>query len=222
MRSIYLLTAPKGNKPVGRPRVKGAKRDTPEQVVAKTKERTRLRVSWYGGGERNVAVVSETAHWYKAGQGLVALRWVYVHDLSGSHRDEYFFSTDVNMPAKELIETYVRRWNLETTFQEMRSYIGLETTRGWQKKTVLRVGPCLFGLYSVVVCLYSQLPAKYGRQRGVDWAGKTGVTFSDAMTAVRRWLWVEWVFRAAGQSDSFANLPEGFQSLLLNGLAPAA
>jgi hypothetical protein len=212
----------KGNKPVGRPRVKGAKRDTPEQVVAKTKERTRLRVSWYGGGERNVAVVSETAHWYKAGQGLVALRWVYVHDLSGSHRDEYFFSTDVNMPAKELIETYVRRWNLETTFQDMRSYIGLETTRGWQKKTVLRVGPCLFGLYSVVVCLYSQLPAKYVRQRGVDWVGKTGVTFSDAMTAVRRWLWVEWVFRAAGQSDSFANLPEGFQSLLLNGLAPAA
>jgi hypothetical protein len=212
----------KGKKPVGRPRVKGAKQDPPEQVVAKTKERLHLRVSWYGGGERDVAVVSETGHWYKAGQGLVTLRWVYVHDLTGSHRDEYFFSTDVNMTAKALIETYVRRWNLETTFQEMRSYVGLETTRGWKKETVLRVGPCLFGLYSVVVCLYSQLPAQDRQQRGVDWAGKTGVTFSDAMTAVRRWLWVAWVFRAAGQSEAFAKLPTEFQSLLLNGLAPAA
>jgi hypothetical protein len=96
----------KGKKPVGRPRVKGAKQDPPEQVVAKTKERLHLRVSWYGGGERDVAVVSETGHWYKAGQGLVTLRWVYVHDLTGSHRDEYFFSTDVNMTAKALIETW--------------------------------------------------------------------------------------------------------------------
>lgn len=210
-----------GKKPVGRPRVKGAKRDTPEQAVGKAKERTHLRVAWYGGGKRDVEVVSETGHWYKAGQGLVEVRWVYVHDLSGTHRDEYFFSTDVSMSAQLIIETYARRWNLETTFQEMRSYIGLETTRGWKKETVLRVGPCLFGLYSVVVCLYSQLPAKY-RQTGVNWVGKSGLTFSDAITAVRKWLWLEWVFRVTGQRDAFEKLPAGFQKLILNGLAPAA
>ena len=49
----------------GRPRVKGAKRDTPEQAVAKAKAMTRLRVSWYGGGERDVEVVTGTGHWYK-------------------------------------------------------------------------------------------------------------------------------------------------------------
>jgi hypothetical protein len=27
--------------------------------------------------------------------------------------------------------------------------------------------------------------------RAVDWPGKRDVTFSDAITAVRRWLWVE-------------------------------
>jgi DDE superfamily endonuclease len=215
------LTA-KGKKPAGRPRVKGAKQDTPAQVVQKSEGRTRLRVAWYGGGERDVEVVSGTGHWYKAGQGLVEVAWVYVHDLTGTHRDEYFFSTDVNMTAKATIETYVRRWNLETTFQEMRSYIGLETTRGWKKATVLRVEPCLFGLYSVIVCLYSQLPAKYMRSTGVAWEGKDGLTFSDAMTAVRKWLWAEWVFRAAGHRDAFENLPKEFQDLILNGLAPAA
>jgi hypothetical protein len=206
----------------GAPRVKGAKRDTPEQVVAKRKERTRLRVLWYGGEDRQVEVVSGTGHWYKAGQGLVAVLWVYVHDKGGTHRDEYFYSTALAMTAKEVIETYTRRWNAETTFQEMRSYLGLETTRGWKKETVLRAAPCLFGLYTVVVCLYLMTPQKYRDKPGVQWTGKQELTFSDALTVVRKWLWVEWVFATAGQKQTFENLPEDFQDLLLNGLTPAA
>ena len=54
------------------------------------------------------------------------------------------------------------------------------------------------------------------------WTGKQEVTFSDAISAVRKWLWVEWVFASAGQKQTLANLPEDFQELLLNGLAPAA
>src|SRR5262245_4142421 len=74
-----------GKRPkAGRSRVKGDKRDTPEQVVAKTKRRTPLVVSWYGGEDRQVEVVSGTGHWYKGGQGLVEVRWVYVHDVTGT------------------------------------------------------------------------------------------------------------------------------------------
>ncbi len=219
-----VVLKPNGKRPTaGRSRVKGGKQDTPEQVVAKTQERVRLKkVSWYGGEERELEVVSATGHWYKAGQGLVLLRWVYVHDTSGKHRDEYFYGTDVTMTPQDIIETYTRRWSVETTFEEMRSYIGLETTRGWKKETVLRVAPCLFGLYSVVVCLYLLAPAKYKAKGGVRWSGKEEVTFSDAIRVVRKWLWVEWVFASAGQKQMFENLPEDFQDLLLNGLTPAA
>ena len=104
----------------------------------------------------------------------------------------------------------------------MRSYIGLETTRGWKKETVRRMEPCLFGLYSVVACLYSQLPEKYKQRRGVEWRGKETVTFSDAITGVRKWLWVEWVFEASHQREAFEKSPREFQELILNGLAPSA
>jgi hypothetical protein len=212
-----------GKRPTaGRSRVKGDKCDTPAEVVAKTTERTRLKVAWYGGEYRQVDVVTATGHWYKAGQGLVWVRWVYVQDRSGTHRDEYFYSTNVNRTAQQIIETYTRRWNVETTFQEMRSYLGLETTRGWKKATVLRAAPCLFGLYSVVVCLYLLTPPKYRSQSGVWWTGKQQVTFSDAMCVVRKWLWVEWIFTCAGQKQTFENLTGEFQELVLNGLAPAA
>jgi hypothetical protein len=206
----------------GRPRVKGKELAKPEQVVAGAR-RTRLTgVAWYGGGRREVEVVSGAGRWYKSGHGLVAVLWVYVHDLSGTHRDEYFFTTDVTMSAREVVETYVGRWNIETTFQEMRSYVGLETTRGWKEKTVLRAAPCLFGLYTLVACLHGQLPKRYARLRAVEWAGKADVTFSDAITAVRRWLWVEWVFAIPGYKPAFQKLSRPFRCLLLHALAPAA
>src|SRR5436853_627460 len=78
--------------------------------------------------------------------------------------------------------------------------------RGWSRSTVLRVGPCLFGLYTVVVYLYAELPRRFAGVRVVDWPGKQDVTFSDAITAVRRWLWQEWVFAIPGHRTAFSKL----------------
>src|SRR5262249_5011106 len=107
------------------------------------------------------------------------------------------------------------------TFQEMRSHLGLETTRGWSEQTVLRVAPCLFGLYTVVAALYVQLPARGRLGVVLVWIGKQDVTFSDAITAVRPWLWVAWVFAIPGHRTAFSKLSRPFQQLLLAGLAPA-
>ena len=219
--NLYEPPAVSGTKSRGRPRVKGAKLPTPQEVVA-TAARQRLTVSWYGGGRRRVEVVSGVGHWYKAGHGLVAVRWVYVHDRTGTHRDDYLYSTDTARTAKEIIEEYTGRWNIETTFQEARAYLGLETTRGWKKETVLRAAPCLLGLYTLVSLWYWQLPGWVKEDWGVLWTGKAAMTFSDAITAVRRWLWSQWVFPTGGHDKAFAKLPDALQDVLLTALAPAA
>jgi hypothetical protein len=206
----------------GRPRVKGRDLPDPAEVVESTRKRQALEVAWYGGGRRQVETVTGTGLWYKKAHPLVELRWVFVHDLSGTHRDGYFFTTDVTMSVASLIETYTARWNIETTFEEARSYLRMETTRGWSRDTVLRVGPCLFGLYTLVAWLYARLPGRWSRAGVVEWPGKSDVTFSDAITAVRRWLWLEWVLAIPGHRAAFQKLKPGFRRLLLNGLAPAA
>jgi len=206
----------------GRPRKKGKDLPSPAEIVESTKQRQALKVAWYGGGQRRVEVVTGTGLWYKSGRPLVNLRWVFVHDLSGTHRDGYFFTTDATMSVRSLIETYTCRWNIETTFEEVRSYLHLETTRGWSRDTVLRVGPCLFALYTIVVWLYAELPGGWIGVRVVDWPGKRDVTFSDAITMVRRWLWREWVLAIPGHRDAFEKLTPGLQRLLLNGLTQAA
>jgi hypothetical protein len=205
----------------GRPRVKGQALPKPSQAVAACRRLRRLTVGWYGGGRRQVAIRSGTGHWYKSGQGLVALRWVFVGDRSGTHRDEYFYTTDPSLLPETIIALYTGRWNIETTFQELRAHLGLESTRGWCRQTVLRAAPCLFGLYTVVTLLFVSLPE--GQRTGaVCWPGKATVTFSDALTAVRRWLWSAWVVPQAGGDTAVQQLPEPLQHLLLTALAPAA
>lgn len=206
----------------GRPRRKGRKLPSPAAVVAGTRKRCRLTVAWYGGETRRVEVVSGTGGWYRSGAGLVPVRWVYVHDLSGTHRDEYFFTTDLALTPRAIIERFTGRWSIEVTFEELRAYLGLETTRGRMRTTVLRVAPCLFGLYTVVVLYYQSLTRRWRHGVGVGWVGKERVTFSDAITAVRRWLWVEWIFEKACPNVAFSKLPGVFRHTVLSGLAPAA
>jgi hypothetical protein len=202
----------------GRPRVKGDRVPKPRAAAA-TGRRRKLTVSWYGGGTRRVEAVTGTGQWYKGGNGLVPIRWVFVKDTTGTHRDEYLFTTDTGRTADAVVGTYCGRWSIETTFQECRSCTGLETTRGRSARTVTRAAPCLLGLYSVVAALYHALP-EAKRTGSVSWPGKETVTFSDAVTTVRRWIWAEGVFPQAGVDGAVAELPTKVQELLLSGLAP--
>jgi hypothetical protein len=215
-----LFAPPPPYRGTGRPRVKGERVPKPRQAAA-TARRSRLTVTWYGGGTRRVEAATGTGHWYKGGCGLVPVRWVFVHDATGTHRDEYLFTTDVELTPDAVVGTYCGRWSIETTFQEARSALGLETTRGRCRSTVLRAGPCLFGLYTVVAVLFHALPASK-RVGAVSWPGKATVTFSDALCAVRRWLWAEAVLPQAGDGTALQKLPEPVRELLLTTLAPAA
>ena len=77
------------------------------------------------------------------------------------------------------------------------------------------------GLYTVVAVLFHSLPAAK-RVGAVSWPGKATVTFSDALCAVRRWLWAEAILPQAGADAALDKLPTAVRELLLTALAPAA
>lgn len=207
----------------GRPRVTGRKRPAPEQVVAQTTRRQRLKVSWYGGGWRQVAVVTGTGQWYKSGEGLVAVRWVFVEDLTGTHRDEYFFTTDVELTPQQMIEAYTGRWAIEVMFEEVREHVGLETTRGRCAQTILRAEPCLFGLYTLVALWFCELSQREHQAPPVAWIGsvKQALTFSDAITLVRRHIWRNWILESPRHAAAFQKLTAKEKCTLLEVLTQA-
>jgi len=220
--SLYQLPSAKRSGRKGRPRVKGVKLPTPGEVVARAR-RQRAGVDWYGGGRRRVELVHGNGQWYKAGEGLVPVRWVYVHDIQGTHRDDWLYSTDPTLDPTRIVSWFTGRWPIETTFQELRAHLGLETTRQRTERSVLRTAPCLFGLFSVVCLIYAgHAKGRSTRPACTAWYAKAEPTFADAIATVRRLFWAKTIFQRSSHNEAFAKIPPRLRNLLLDHLTRAA
>jgi hypothetical protein len=100
--------------------------------------------NWYGEGERAVEVVSETALWYSTVfLPAVPLRWVLIRDPKEEFETQALLCTallctDLDAKLERIISWFVRRWQMEATFQEVRQRLGFETQRHWSELAVRR------------------------------------------------------------------------------------
>lgn len=221
--NLYLPPPKRRGGQKGRPRVKGDKLPAPADVVAAAAKRKRSTVGWYGGKRRRVEFVSGTGHWYKGGAGLVAVRWVFVHDRDGTHEDRYFYATDPSLSPSRIVTLYTARWSVEVTFQEVRQHLGFHTPRSRTDKSVLRTAPCLLGLFSLVaLAFHADHRGKMPKPLAFPWYLKAEVTFSDALAAVRRVLWRETILKEPFGHEAFQKLPPETHETLLDRLSLAA
>jgi len=171
----------------GRRPVRGAKLPAPQQVASDPATAwTALWVRWYGGRRRKVSVCSRRGLWYRGGHPPTVVRWVVVRVRGSERGDEAFFTTDIEMSPREIVESFVRRWGLETTFQETRAHLGLETLRNRTPNAVRRSVPMLLALYSLIVVWFAchvRHPEAWVRR--TPWYRKSHVTFSDMLAAAR-------------------------------------
>jgi DDE superfamily endonuclease len=154
---------------------------------------TRVWVSeWYGDEGRILEIVSGTAVWYHAGLPPAPIRWVLVRDPSGRREPQAFLSTELDDKPAAILGRFVWRWRIETTFQEVRRHLGVETQRQWSDQAIRRTTPVLLGLFSLVTLWAGELmgdAATAPQPRTAAWYAKPLPTFSDAIAAVRRALW---------------------------------
>jgi len=198
----------------GRRPIRGAKLPTPQEVASDPATAwTRLRVRWYGGRRKKVLVCSRTGLWYRGGCPPAAVRWVVVRAPGGERGDQAFFSTDVEMSPKAIVESFVRRWSIETTFQEARAYLGLETLRNRTPNAVRRSVPMLLALYSLVVVWFARhvrRPESWVQR--TPWYRKSHVTFSDMLAAAREDILCELISSRPGAEpprQETSGLPPG-------------
>src|SRR3954466_4776785 len=86
----------------------------------------------------------------------------------------------------------VMRWQMESTFQEVRQRLGFETQRHWSQRAIQRTAPALLALFSVVTLFAHQYMAKSAQTvRQTAWYRKSYPTFSDALALVRKELWAQ-------------------------------
>jgi hypothetical protein len=147
---------------------------------------------WYGGRPRQLEIVSDTAVWYNSGLPPAPIRWVLVRDPTGERAPQSFLSTDLTAKPEQILQWFVSRWRMQTTFQEPRTHLGMETQRQWSDLAILRTTPALRGLFSLITIWTDRLahtPAGVVTSQTAAWYHKRKPTFSDAIAAVRQALW---------------------------------
>lgn len=209
----------------GRPRLKGERRPSPQQVLENTKTKwTKIEVEqWYGGGKREVEGHSETAIWYKTGEPPVLIRWLLVRDPLGEFEPQALMSTDVDHTPSQMLTWFVRRWRMEVTFAEARAHLGVETQRQWNALAIARSTPILLGLFSLVTLLADGLmKAPSPAVRRAAWYEKTMPSFADAIASVRRCLWSSCHFSTSSANDEVCKIPRSLFERLTDAVCYAA
>lgn len=195
---------------LGRTRVKGARLPTLASTAAdaNTVWRPVTVAYWYGELNRTIQIASATAVWYHSGMVPVAIRYVLIQDPLGSFETQALLCTDPNATARQIIDWFVRRWQMESTHRDAREHLGVETQRQWSDLAIARTTPILFGLYSLITVFAHHLHRRgHLLVRRTAWYDKPLPTFSDAIAAVRYVLWRDPAFHTSNSNADIVFLP---------------
>lgn len=195
---------------MGRPRKKGKRLPTLEKIAEDKLTRwKRLTVQeWYGEKKRELEITSKTAVWFHSGKPPLPIRWVMVRDPKKIFKTQALLCTDIKVSAEQIIEWFVRRWQVEVTFHEVRTHLGVETQRQWADLSILRSTPALLGLFSVVTLLANLHAQKQILPvQQTAWYSKQLPTFSDALSIVRQTLFAQYHFRTSHFYNDIRKVP---------------
>jgi hypothetical protein len=210
---------------MGRPRVKGPRLPKLAALAAAPSKTTWTSavIDWYGGEQRWVRIASGTAIWHHGGMPTAPVRWVLVRDPFGEREPQAFLSTDLNASPIEILAWFIQRWATETTFEETRRHLGMQTQRQWSDLAILRTTPALLGLFSLIAIWSHQLLGAGLPLRPLTaaWYAKTEPSFSDAIALVRRTLWALPDFPISRRSPETLEIPVRLWKRLVSSLCHA-
>lgn len=142
-----------------------------------------------------------------------------VRDVAGGFEPQALVCTNQAADPLDILRFFVRRWSVEVTFAEVRRHLGVESQRQWSDLAIARTTPSLLALSSLVTPWADALSTR-GRflPRRAAWYPKPKVTFSDALAAVRRQIWIAEVSTTSAHDRDIATVPRA----LLERLTQAA
>lgn len=141
-------------------------------------------VNWYGRTKKSVEYITDENLWYNFSYEPVSIRWVLIRN---GKEVVALFSTDLRHTPIYIIESFVSRWKLEVTFEELRRHLGFETSQHRSDNSVDRISPCLLASFSLI-CLCGNALAKFKKMtpQKTAWYKKKNITFSDVLSALRQ------------------------------------
>lgn len=219
--AIYKRAAAKKPGQMGRPRKKGIRLPTLQAVIdnPKTKWKRVIISNWYGEENREIEIASGKCVWYHVGKQAVPIRWVIIRDPRQKFQAQAILCTNRKAAPRRIVEWFIKRWQVEVTFEETRRHLGIETNRQWSAKAIQRTTPSLMGLFSLVAMVAQEL-SKNGKLkiRQAVWYQKEVATFSDALGCVRQQIWERQSFQRSENEWEIIKVPRSYLECLTDTL----
>jgi hypothetical protein len=208
--ALYRKARERSKGQLGRGRKKGKRLPTLQMVIdnPKTRWKTVTMKNWYGEPKRKIELVSGKCVWYHVGKEAVPVRWVIIRDPFSKFAAQALLSTNTAASPKQIVDWFIKRWQVEVTFEESRRHLGIETNRQWSEKAINRTTPCLYGMFSLITMVAQEL-SKGGnlKIRSAVWYQKETATFSDAIGCVRQYLWERRSFQPSPNEVEMIKIP---------------
>ena len=128
------------------------------------------------------------ALWYNSA-GARPLRVVVVRDPSRRRKDDCFFSTDLSLSPKAILEWFALRWPLEVAFYNAKQFLGLEDPQNRTPKAVQRTAPLALHLHDLVILWFAEhgrFDAQAYRRTHPWYAQKRTPSFADMLACLKR------------------------------------
>lgn len=178
----------------GRPRKKGKRLSTPQQMAARCTKGWRTVSVRKGGRLVKRRVLARVCLWYHV-CGQEPIKVLIVRDPKGREDDDFFFCTNPQVSEERIIERYYGRWSIEEAIRDGKQYGGFEQVQGWCPRTVTRQAPIALVVQTMVKAWYVMhgVKAKSAQPKGYEVCGwldpKVHPSYLDMLATLRHVLW---------------------------------
>jgi len=195
---IYDLPAKNRNKQRGRPRKRGKRLPCPQQL-AKLVRSWKLVETLERGKSKKRLVYRRKVIWYKVSEKPVLL--VISRDPEGKEKDDFFFTSDLELSAAEVIGGFAGRWSIEDTIKNTKQFLGGQQPQTFKGKGPERAAALSLWLYSAVWLWFLQQRNAGKLMVALPWyPSKAHPSFQDALACLRRALWRQRIKSMFGKS----------------------
>jgi hypothetical protein len=193
--ALFAMAPPRRQGRRGRPRKKGRRLPTPDQLAARVRpahwQRTVIDLR---GQQVERLLYSQPGLWYHTCPDRL-VRLVIVRHPEGHQPDDFFFTTDIDAQSSTVATQYAGPWSIEDTFRNTKQYLGGEHPQCWKGQDPERAAALSLWLSSIVWLCYIACAGAATTWVPLPWyPTKRTPSFIDALATLRRALWRNTLF----------------------------
>ena len=178
-RAKFFEPAPPRTGQRGRPKIRGQRLPSPEQMWKGHTTEQRVKIA--PGRCYRIRVASQVGCFYRLPERKVKV--IALEHIGRKREKEAFYSTVLDASVADILRQYSQRWAIETTFHDCKQHLHIGAARSRSRASVERAATMGFHLYSLIVLWHEARQTATLQVR--SYPGKRHPSFADMLFTLR-------------------------------------